>query len=43
MVLRDKELESAMKADALAMSDYLDVPDKKKKSKKVIVITIEEK
>lgn len=43
MVLHDKELESAMRADTLAMSDYLDVPEKKKKSKKVIVITVEEK
>jgi hypothetical protein len=42
-MMRDKELERAMKADSDAMSDYVDdgIP-KKKKSKKVVITITEE-
>jgi hypothetical protein len=44
IMIRDKELERAMKVDSDAMSDYIDdgTPKKKKKSKKVVVTITEE-
>jgi hypothetical protein len=41
-MIRDKELERAMKHDEDAMSDYLDNTPKKKKSKKVVITITEE-